>query len=58
MSKLIQGKIPAFTECPYKNKCSSITTGNCNHTGIMHTKAYSCGFARAFQIFSIPSTKD
>jgi hypothetical protein len=42
------GRIPAFTECPFKDKCCLVDT--CYHTGIKHDVPFSCGFARAFDI--------
>jgi len=47
MAKLIDGKIPAFTECPYKSKCNPEI---CNHQGSDHQVAFSCAFARAYEL--------
>jgi hypothetical protein len=46
-SKLVDGKIPAHTMCPFKNKCTTI---KCHHGGISHKVAFSCGMARAFDL--------
>lgn len=48
MNKLINGKIPVGSECPYKEKCSEAIRGACGHKGKEHTVAYSCGYARLF----------
>jgi hypothetical protein len=45
--KLIDGRIPAFTECPYKDKCEAKV---CHHTGTKHKIPFSCAFARAFEL--------
>ena len=47
---LVAGKIPAATVCPYRAKCSSATNGTCGHQSLLHTVAYSCGYARLFKI--------
>ena len=49
-SKLLAGKIPARTECPYVNICDIKAMGECNHQGINHTMSFSCGVARAYDI--------
>ena len=54
MNKLVNGKIPVGSECPYKEKCSEAMRdsetirGACGHKGKEHTVAYSCGYARLF----------
>ena len=48
MSKLINGLIPARTECPYKDRCSLLPS--CNHKGVHHHKLYSCAIARGFAL--------
>ena len=52
MTTLVDGLIPPNTVCPYKEQCPSAHNGDCGHKGIDHTVAYSCGFARMFEIFS------
>lgn len=47
-TKLINGRIPPHTPCPYKDKCAEDLMGNCAHAGVEHTVAYSCGYARLF----------
>lgn len=49
-TKLINGRIPPHTPCPYKNRCGDSYNGNCNHKGVEHSVAYSCGYARLFAI--------
>lgn len=46
MSKLIDGRIPPKTECPFKDRCNQASV--CKHNGIEHTCAFSCGLARLF----------
>ena len=48
---LVNGKIPAGTECPYRTICTEAQNGNCGHKGKEHTVPYSCGYARMFKIF-------
>jgi ribosomal protein L32 len=48
---LVDGKIPANTECPYTQKCDP-NKEFCGHKGVEHSVSYSCGFARAFVIFN------
>jgi hypothetical protein len=51
MKQLVQGKIPAFTDCPFRARCPSGTNGKCAQQGVNHPVPFSCGFARAFEIF-------
>ncbi len=44
--RLVKGKIPPHTECPYKNKCINIDS--CNHKSITHKVEFSCGMARLY----------
>ena len=46
-SKLVNGRIPAGTTCPYKEGCK---TGWCYHKGRSHPIDFSCGTARAFDL--------
>lgn len=50
MSELVNGKIPAGSECPYTKQCPYKENGECKHRGVNHTVPYSCGTARLFQI--------
>lgn len=49
-TSLIEGKIPAFTECFYKAKCEIAIGGVCKHQGNEHNVPFSCASARAFEI--------
>jgi len=50
MLKLVEGKIPAYTECHFKNQCPMSADGSCKHRGKAHNVDFSCGAARAFDI--------
>lgn len=50
MNKLVEGKIPVGTVCPFRAQCSSAVNGTCGHLSENHTVAYSCGYARLFNI--------
>lgn len=56
MSKLTAGKIPAHTECPFIDQCSTSQNGRCNHKGKSHNVPYSCGLARAFDTITYKET--
>lgn len=47
MSKLVEGNIPAFTPCPFRNEC---ILSRCFHKAEKHEVPFSCGAARAFDI--------
>lgn len=49
MTKLVGGKIPALTDCPYKDECPMAQT-SCHHKGKEHNVPFSCGAARAFDL--------
>jgi len=46
-SKLVNGKIPKNTTCPFLKDCLSPT---CPHKGVNHSIEFSCGYARAFDL--------
>ena len=48
---LVNGRIPAGQECPYRTECTEAQNGHCGHQGVNHTVPYSCGYARLFKIF-------
>lgn len=54
MKHLVEGKIPAHTACFWAKQCAVAQAGQCNHNGVNHKIPFSCGFARAFQIFGTP----
>ena len=47
---LVNGKIPARTICPFRDKCVIAATGECVHRGEEHQWEFSCGAARGFEI--------
>lgn len=49
MTKLVNGKIPAFEICPFKDECPMAET-SCHHKGTEHNVPFSCGAARAFDL--------
>jgi hypothetical protein len=50
---LVDGNIPAHTECPWYGACSMEAEGTCHHNGIAHTVDFSCGAARGFELSRI-----
>ena len=46
ISRLMNGRIPAHTECPFKNIC----TYSCHHVGVQHLVPFSCAMARLFDL--------
>jgi hypothetical protein len=53
-SKLTQGKIPANTACPFSDGCKEHAGGACAHKGADHPVAFSCGYARLFNLSEKP----
>ncbi len=49
-SLLMDGKVPARTECPFAAKCEIKAAGKCNHKGVEHEAKFSCAAARGFDI--------
>lgn len=49
-SKLVDGRIPAYTECPFREKCEIAQANRCNHLGVFHKSEYSCATARGFDL--------
>jgi hypothetical protein len=47
-SLLVNGLIPAHTECPFCDKCHMIA--ECNHQGKNHIVEYSCEVAQAMDL--------
>lgn len=47
---LVNGKIPAKTVCPYRDRCIYAKANTCGHLGVGHTVEYSCGAARAYKL--------
>jgi len=50
MSRLQNGLIPPETVCPFVDKCAVAVAEMCFHHGKDHTRPFSCGVARAFDI--------
>jgi hypothetical protein len=50
MTQLVQGKIPAFTDCPYRSQCTMDLHNQCKQTGVTHPVPFSCGMARAIAL--------
>lgn len=50
MSKLVDGRIPANTVCPFRISYEIATAGQCHHLGDMHYNAFSCATARGFDL--------
>jgi len=48
------GMIPVGSECPFKSHCEYDKSGDCHHMGKEHPVAFSCGLARAFDMFGVP----
>ena len=58
VSNRTNGKIPAFTECPFKYRCDWAKKGVCHHKGEKHNTEYSCGVARAYDLLHIAGVSD
>lgn len=54
MSKLVNGRIPAGTDCPFRARCNIAERGECRHGGKNHKVDFSCGTARLFDITDKP----
>ena len=53
MSKLVNGRIPAHTECPFRAQCGFAWPDEnneirCHHRGVDHEVDFSCAFARGW----------
>lgn len=49
-SKLIDGKLAAHQECPFRDQCEIARDNACRHLGVFHKVPYSCASARAFDL--------
>jgi hypothetical protein len=45
VSKLDNGKIPSYTECPFTDKCYMAKKVKCIHGGVKHKVPFNCTFA-------------
>lgn len=52
-SLLVDGKIPANTECPFRDKCNIAKNNECKHNGKNHEVEFSCASARFMDKFGI-----
>lgn len=50
MSSLVDGRIPARTECPFRVGCKIAQEGACRHKGVNHAREFSCATARGFDL--------
>lgn len=50
--KLVEGKLPTGTICPYRSDCGIAADNRCHHKSLDHSVSYSCGSARAYAMFS------
>lgn len=50
MTKLVNGQIPAKTVCPFRESCTFSMNSYCDHKGLDHEVAYSCGTAKGIAI--------
>jgi len=58
MSELVNGRIPAHTECPYRAECPQAEAGICHHKGVDHECEFSCALARLFKIVKEGEARD
>jgi len=47
---LVDGLIPANTECPFTSECTFKQAGVCKHLGVAHSIPFSCASARGFDL--------
>lgn len=50
VTKLVLGKIPAFTKCPFTSRCAFVEKGICKHKGENHNVDFSCAVSRAYDL--------
>lgn len=50
MSKLVEGKIPAHTDCPFRTRCPFDEDNTCRQRGVDHNVDFSCASARAYDL--------
>lgn len=56
-SKLVWGKIPQGTECPFRIKCEIAQANQCHHHGVEHSIDFSCAVARGFDLLENRTAK-
>ena len=48
---LVNGRIPAREDCPYRSKCQTAHNGDCKHKGAeLQLNDFSCASARYFAL--------
>ena len=52
MSKLKDGLILAYTDCPYREECGEYGKQHCKQNGVEHKVDFSCAFARAHDLIN------
>jgi hypothetical protein len=53
-SKLVLGRVPANTVCPFKSRCTFHENGQCNiNGGGQHSRNFSCAVARAYDLIDL-----
>lgn len=52
MKELVNGRIPAYTRCPFREECPFANGRKpaCHHQGVDHPVPFSCATARLFVI--------
>lgn len=50
MTKLVDGCVPAFTDCPYRKECGDYGQNYCLQEGVKHNVPFSCAIARSYEI--------
>jgi hypothetical protein len=50
LTKLVAGRVPAHTVCPFRSQCAFVANSTCHHKGEQHAVAFSCGAARAYDL--------
>ena len=50
MTKLVDGCVPAFTDCPYRKECGNYGKECCQQKGKDHKVPFSCAIARGFEL--------
>ena len=49
-SKLVDGRIPAYTPCPFRSECPIAKDNACRHMGVQHKIPFSCASARGYDL--------
>ena len=57
-SLLVDGRIPARTECPFAAQCTFNQNNECRHNGADHAVPFSCATARGFDLIQRTSPQE